>query len=167
MAHINTSLSKTKTKRNDNSKTFKELRKERKRRYYDKYRDGRKRNQSRKHSIGRGRKFHDNNRRGYRGYSRRATRFKEREKRTRLNKNRDFANNISHKSNDVSNNSNESNQGKRFKFDYNPDVCYKCRKLGHFKKDCSQMSNRTKEILERKAKREKDKINNILEKEKG
>ena len=67
-------------KRNDNSKTFKELRKERKRRYYDKYRDNRNKHQSRKYSIGRGRKFYDKTRRGYRGYSRRANRFKEKKK---------------------------------------------------------------------------------------
>ena len=153
---------------NDNTKSFKELRKERKRRYYDKYRDGRKRrNQCRKYSIGRGRKYHDNKRRDFHGYSRRATRFRNREKRTRLNRTHDYANNISDKSKDTNNNNDNSNQERKYKFEFNPESCYKCRKLGHFKKDCSQMSNRTKSILERKAKRERNKVNNILEKEKN
>ena len=153
-------------KRNDNSRTFKELRKERKRRYYDKYRDGgRRKNQGRKFSIGRGRKFHDSKRKDFRGYSRRATRFRNREERTRLNKNRDYANNISNNSKDASNSNDNSGKERRFRFEYNPERCYKCKRLGHFKKDCGKMSRRTKSILEAKAKREMNKVNAISDKE--
>ena len=152
-------------KRNDYGKAHKELRKERKRRYYDKYRDGKRKNPGRKYSIGRGRKYHDNKRRGFRGYSRRANRFKQRERKTRLSKSDDFANNISNDRNDTNKDSNKSNQERQFRFEYNPDKCYKCKRMGHFKKDCTQMGNRLKAVLERKAKREKGQINNISTKE--
>ena len=121
-------------KRNDSSETFKELRRERKRRYYDKYRDGGKqKNQSRKYSIGRGRKFYDRKRKDFRGYSRRATRFRKREIRT---KDRDYANNISNDTQDK--NDNNSGKERRYRFKFNPDKCYKCKRLGHFKKDCGK-----------------------------
>ena len=153
-------------KRNDSNKTFKELRKERKRRYYDKYRDGGKRkNQGRGNGIGRSRKYYDNKRKDFRGYSRKATRFRSNDDRTRLNRNRDYANNISDKSKDSNNSNDNAGQQRRYKFKYNADKCYRCKKLGHFKKDCIKMSNRTKSILEEKAKRELNKVNNITRKE--
>ena len=152
-------------KRNDSSKTFKELRKERKRRYYDKYRDGGKRkNQGRRYSIGRSRKYHDNKRRDFRGYSPRATRYRGNDKRTRLSRS-DYANNISDKSKDSNNNNHNSNQQRRYRFEYNPDRCFKCKRLGHFEKDCMKMSRRTKSILEEKAKREMNRVNNVTRKE--
>ena len=81
-------------------------------------------------------------------------------------KNHDYANNISDKTNDVNNSNDKSNRERKYRFEYNPDVCYKCKRLGHFQRDCTQMSNRTKALLEKKAKREKDKVNNIVSKEK-
>ena len=101
------------------------------------------------------------------GYSRRANRYRGRDKGSRLYKNQDYANNISDKSNDNSNSNDKSNQERKYRFEYNPDACYKCKKLGHFQKDCSQMNSRTKAILERKAKRERNKVNNIIERNKS
>ena len=155
------------TKRNDSSKTFKEMRKERKRRYYDKYRDryryDKGRNQSRRYSIGRGRKYFDNKRKDFRGYSRRATRFRNNERQTGLNRNRDYANNISDKSKDTRNDN--TNQERQYKYKYNPENCYQCKRLGHFKSDCNKMGKRTKDLLERRAKKERNMINNIVEKQ--
>ena len=80
-----------------------------------------------------------------------------------MNKDRDYANNISDNSKDTSN-SNDSGKERRFKYEYNPDRCYKCKRLGHFKKDCNKMNKRTKWVLEMKAKREMNKVNAISEK---
>ena len=141
---------------------------ERKRRYYDKYRDeGRRKRQGRKYSIGRGRKYHEKERRDFRGASRRATRFRKRDNRSRLNRNRDYANSISNETKESNNSNDKSSQERKYRFDYNPGRCYACRRLGQFKKDCGQMSDRTKATLERKAKKEHNKINNILEKERN
>ena len=92
-------------------------------------------------------------------------RYRGDDNKTRLNRNRDYANNISDKSKDSSNSNDNSRQQRRYKYEYNPDRCYRCKRLGHFKKDCFKMSRRTKSILEEKAKREMNKVNNVTRKE--